>query len=72
MPVVSQAQAGFTAMSKTPAGRAKLRAHGKKPMPVKVATEFQTASRGMSFKKLPRRKRPAHETGIHAATRRSL
>jgi len=72
MPVVSRAQAGFVAMSKTAQGRAKLRAHGKRPMPVKVATEFQTASRGLSVKSLPmRKKRPAHEAGIHTATRRS-
>ena len=73
MPEVSQAQAGFVAMSKTPEGRAKLRAHGKRPMPVKVASEFQEASKGRSVKALPRRKMPAHHSGIHAATRgRSL
>jgi hypothetical protein len=63
MPVTSQAQAGFVAMSKSAKGRAKLRAHGKNPMPVKVASEFQTASKGMSFKKLP-----AHHSKIHAKT----
>ena len=53
-------------MSKTPEGRATLRAHGKKPMPVKVATEFQKASKGISTKRLPKRKRKlaAHQSGI--------
>jgi hypothetical protein len=46
MPSVSQAQAGFAALSKTAAGRRKLRASGKKPMPVSVATEYQNADRG--------------------------
>lgn len=65
MPVVSKAQAGFVAMSKTPAGRAKLRAHGKKPMPTKVASEFQKASKGMSVSSLP-----AHQSGVQKATSR--
>lgn len=34
------------ALSKTAAGRAKLRAHGKKPAPVEVATEYQKADKG--------------------------
>ncbi len=46
MPSVSQAQAGFMAMSKTAAGRAKLRAHGKKPAPVTVAKDYQAADKG--------------------------
>jgi hypothetical protein len=46
MPSVSQAQAGFMAMSKTAAGRAKLRAHGKKPAPVSVASDYQAADKG--------------------------
>jgi hypothetical protein len=46
MPVESTAQRGFMAMSKTAAGRAKLRAHGKKPAPVSVASEFLKASKG--------------------------
>ena len=46
MPSVSQAQAGFMALSKTAAGRAKLRAHGKKPAPVSVAKEYQAADKG--------------------------
>lgn len=54
MPVVSDAQRGFMAMSKTPEGRAKLRAHGKKPAPVAVASEFLKASKGK--KDLPKRK----------------
>lgn len=52
MPSVSQAQAGFMAMSKTAAGRAKLRAHGKKPAPVSVAKEYQNADRGRKIGKL--------------------
>lgn len=46
MPSVSQAQAGFMAMSRTAAGRRKLKAHGKKPAPEAVATEYQNADRG--------------------------
>lgn len=52
MPSVSQAQAGFMAMSKTAAGRAKLRAHGKKPAPVSVAQDYQNADRGRKIGKL--------------------
>ena len=54
MPSVSQAQAGFMAMSKTAAGRAKLRAHGKKPAPEKVASEYQAADKGRKIGKLAR------------------
>lgn len=46
MPSESQAQHGFAAMSRTAAGRAKLRAHGKKPMPMKVAGEYMKADTG--------------------------
>ena len=46
MPVESKAQQGFMAMSKTAKGRAELRAHGKKPAPVAVASEFLKASKG--------------------------
>lgn len=46
MPSVSRAQFGFMAMSKTAAGRAKLRAHGKQPAPVSVAKDYQEADRG--------------------------
>jgi hypothetical protein len=52
MPSVSQAQAGFMAMSKTAAGRAKLRAHGKKPAPVSVAKDYQEADKGRKIGKL--------------------
>ena len=52
MPSVSQAHAGFMAMSKTAAGRRKLRAHGKKPAPVAVAAEYQNADRGRKIGKL--------------------
>ncbi len=41
-------------MSKTAAGRRKLRAHGKKPMPVKVANEYMQADRGRKIGKLAR------------------
>ena len=54
MSVVSDAQRGFMAMSKTAEGRAKLRAHGKKPAPVAVASEFLKASKGKTD--LPRHK----------------
>jgi hypothetical protein len=33
-------------MSRAAAGRAKLRAHGKKPMPAAVASEYLQADRG--------------------------
>lgn len=52
MPVESKAQAGFMAMSRTAAGRKKLKAHGKKPAPVGVANEYLHASKGMKFSKL--------------------
>lgn len=52
MPSVSQAQAGFMAMSRTAAGRAKLRAHGKKPAPASVAAEFQAADKGRKIGRL--------------------
>lgn len=52
MPSESQAQHGFAAMSRTAAGRRKLRAHGKKPMPVKVANEYMSADRGRKIGKL--------------------
>lgn len=42
------------AMSKTAAGRAKLRAHGKKPAPEKVAAEYQAADKGRKIGKLAR------------------
>lgn len=54
MPSKSQAQAGFMAMSKTAAGRRKLRAHGKKPAPVAVAKEYQAADKGRKIGKLAR------------------
>ena len=54
MPSVSRAHSGFMAMSKTAAGRAKLRAHGKKPAPVSVAKEYQEADRGRKIGKLAR------------------
>lgn len=40
MPATSQAMQHFAGMSKTAHGRAILRAHGKKPMPAKVADEY--------------------------------
>ena len=45
------------AMSRTKAGRAKLRAHGKKPAPVGVANEMLQASKGMKFSKLAKHAR---------------
>lgn len=46
MPSVSSSQHGFAGMSKTAAGRRKLRAHGKEPMPQSVAAEFLSADAG--------------------------
>jgi len=40
------------AMSATAAGRAKLKAHGKKPAPVSVAHDFQAADKGRRIGKL--------------------
>lgn len=54
MPDVTKRQQGFMAMSKSPFGRAKLAAHGKKPAPVKVAKEFIAADKGRHFPKLAR------------------
>ncbi len=52
MPSVSQAQHGFAGMSRTAAGRRKLRAHGKTPMPEKVAEEYLHADKGKKVGKL--------------------
>lgn len=46
MPSVSQAQHGFVEMSRSAAGRRKLRAHGKTPMPEKVAQGYHQADAG--------------------------
>ena len=46
MPSESQAQHGYAGMSSTAAGRRKLRAEGKKPMPEKVAKEYLHADKG--------------------------
>jgi len=54
MPSESQAQHAFAAMSRTAAGRAKLRASGKKPMPVSVAKDYMSADRGRKIGKLAR------------------
>lgn len=52
MPSESQAQHAFMAMSRTAAGRRKLRASGKKPAPSSVASEFMAADRGRRIGKL--------------------
>jgi hypothetical protein len=52
MPSESQAQHGFMAMSRTAAGRRKLRAHGKKPAPESVASEYLSADKGRKIGKL--------------------
>ncbi len=52
MPSTSQAQHGFAAMSSTAAGRRKLRAHGKKPMPMSVAKDYLSADKGRKIGKL--------------------
>jgi len=41
-------------MSKTPKGRATLRASGKKPAPVSVAAEFLKADTGKKIGSLPK------------------
>jgi hypothetical protein len=51
MPSVSGPQHGFAGISSTPAGRAKLKAEGKKPMPLGVAKEFLHADKGKHFSK---------------------
>lgn len=56
MPVVSRVQAGFMGASRTPAGRRRLRAHGKTPASISVANDFLRASKGMKFEELPYRK----------------
>lgn len=53
MPDVSQAQERFMAMSRSAAGRAKLRSYGMKPAPASVGKEFNDADRGR-FKSLPK------------------
>lgn len=45
MPAKSGKQQRFAAMSAGPKGRAKLKAEGKKPMPVKVAKEYRHRKR---------------------------
>ncbi len=52
MPSTSQAQHGFAAMSRTAAGRAKLKAHGKKPMPMDVAQDYMKADKGRKIGRL--------------------
>ena len=41
MPAKSEKQRRFAAMSATAKGRKKLKAKGRKPMPVKVAKEYR-------------------------------
>lgn len=59
MPSTSQAQHGFMAMSRTAAGRAKLRAHGKKPAPMSVANDYMKADTGRKIGKLAKHVRKA-------------
>jgi hypothetical protein len=54
MPSQSQAQHGYAGMSSTAAGRRKLRAEGKKPMPDSVAKEYLQADKGRKIGKLAR------------------
>lgn len=49
MPSVSGKQHRYFGMASTPAGRARLKAEGKKPPPVSVAKEFLAADRGKHF-----------------------
>lgn len=62
MPDVTLRQHGFMEMSKTAAGRRKLKAHGKKPAPVAVAKEFTHADKGKHFGHAAKRAR-AHSSG---------
>jgi hypothetical protein len=48
----SQAQHGFAGLSMTAAGRRKLRASGKKPMPQNVAREYLHADKGRKISRL--------------------
>lgn len=52
MPSESGAQHGFAGMSSTAAGRRRLRAEGKTPMPMKVAKEYLHADKGRNIGKL--------------------
>jgi len=52
MPSVSKAQHAFMAMSRTAKGRKQLEAHGKKPAPNQVASEFMKADTGRKIGKL--------------------
>ena len=54
MPSESHAQHGYAAMSSTAAGRRKLRAEGKKPMPAGVASEYLQADKGKKISRLAR------------------
>jgi len=49
MPSVSGPQHRLMAMASTAAGRAKLKASGKKPPPLSVAKEFLSADKGRHF-----------------------
>lgn len=51
--VVSQAQQGLAAMSRTARGRAILKRNGKKPMPQDVANEMMKDAKGKT--NLPKR-----------------
>lgn len=52
MPSESQSQHGYAGMSSTAAGRRKLRAEGKKPMPASVAQDYLHADKGRKISKL--------------------
>lgn len=54
MPSVSQAQAHFMAMSRTAAGRRRLRSYGKKPADEATAREYTAADKGRKIGKLAR------------------
>ena len=51
MPSTSARQHNFMEMSKSAAGRRALRAHGRKPAPAGVASEFTSADKGKHFTK---------------------
>ena len=49
MPSSTGPQHRYMAMASTAEGRAKLKAEGKKPPPIAVATEFRKADKGRHF-----------------------
>ncbi len=72
MPSKTLKQHGFMAMSQSPAGRAKLRAHGKQPAPMQVAMEFMHADKGKKFKSSMQRMHRSHYASHHPGQRQDV